>query len=251
MVAHLLSYYIEYAGLTQLHPHLLGIGDGLAFLDSLCFYFYVRALVEQNSTLRLRDSIHLLPFVVHHLIYLPFFLTEASRKHEVYEQGITTVPFLLEVDIFAKLLAMLVYLLIVFRKLRQHDVNTEQYYSNKEGVDLHWVRNVAFGVTLFWLFIIGTIVTDAIWALDMTGRGDTPINVVFVAGIVAFGYFGFRQGTVFTVAPEQSYPTEEGADEASASERYQRSGLKEDDAQKYVSRLQTLMENEKPYLVVN
>mgnify|MGYP006419467397 CR=1 FL=1 len=238
ILAHLLDYYLEHIGLVAVYPHLKGLADGFAFMYGPFLYCYIRCLVEPTRGLRRNDLVHLLPIAGYTLIYLPFFLTDAAHKIERYEQGITSVPYVLEIAIGIKILSMPFYLILIFSRLRQHGVATEQYYANTESVDLQWLRNLALGMGAFWLFMVSTLLADALWGFSMPGRADELIFAALVAAVIALGYFGFRQGSMFggTAAAEEPSP------------RYERSGLREEEAAACIERLQSLMENDKPYL---
>lgn len=251
-VLHLLDYYIAYAGFEQMYPHFLGIGDGLPFLYGPFLYFYVWALVEPDPVLHFSDVRHLIPIFGYYLIYVPFFLTEANLKHQVYDAGITTVPFLLELGIIAKLLSLPVYLIWVVRKFRQHGARTELFYSNTESVDLQWLRNVTWGLGLFWLFMMGTLAADALWGVSLLGGANGVVFGALAVGVICLGYFGVRQGAIFTLGldlePALSEVISPETVKTNDAQSYQRSGLKKEDAQEHLIRLHALMDNEKPYL---
>jgi AraC-like DNA-binding protein len=129
--------------------------------------------------------------------------------------------------------------LLQFRNHRRNILNNLSYYDEK--VNLNWLRNIIIGMTAIWLVVIISLTKV------FNTEDDNIIYITVTLFVIAIGYFGVKQGNIFTsppVIPQKSVgPKQE--------KRYQKSGLKESSADKLEKKLKELMDNEKLYLDEN
>ncbi len=250
-VLQLLLFYIKSSGLYIDFPHFIGVGDSLAFLYGPFLFLYTTTLISEKPEFKKIYLFHLTPFLLNIFIYLPFYLKDGDQKMAAYPDQISTVPYLVEVGIAFKLILLPTYVVLSWVFLKKHERNINNYFSSKKEKDLRWLKNLTIGLASFWVFVvINVFLEEVILKTPIIKIYETPIALVQAFGAVALGYFGFKQGTIFTQfnINEESFSekTEIGNDDTFI--KYQKSGLKEEDANKYLGQLLTFMKTQKPYL---
>lgn len=108
-----------------------------------------------------------------------------------------------------------------------------------ERVNLNWLRNLIIGMSAIWLAVILTFLN-----IEFVKDSDI-IFVTVVIFVISIGYFGVRQGTIFSSVNEIKQDEKTNHE---VTKRYSKSGLKKDKATKLKEQLIKLMTEEKLYL---
>ena len=122
-------------------------------------------------------------------------------------------------------------------------------FSSTDEINLNWLRYLIIGMIVIWsIVIVGHL-------LEWGGRqfGEILDNAIFTAVsgfVLMIGYFGIKQTTIFQANDRNTATTSNSpdSDQNAGQTRYQKSGLKPEQADKLQSRLDTLMHEEKPHL---
>jgi len=245
-VLHLLSFYIKSSGLYIDFPHFIGASDSLAFLYGPFLFIYTTTLISEKPEFKKTYLLHFIPFLLNIFIYLPFYLKDGDQKMVAYPAQISTVPYLVEVGIAFKLILLPTYVVLSWVFLKKHERNINNYFSSKKEKDLRWLKNLTIGLTSFWLFVlINFVLEDLILKRPIMKINETPIALVQAFAVVALGYFGFKQGSIFSQIQNKD---ESVSDKTIEQIKYQRSGLTEEDANRYLDKMLSFMRTEKPYL---
>jgi len=224
-------------------------------------YLYTRQLTNPEAKLRWADWLHAVPFILMTAFYFGFFKDYIEFNDTKYLDNdaflgvrlIYAVVFV--VSIFS-------YVFLTYRMLvsfRKSVSNEFSFQTDKNR--LKWLSyiSILISATFFVYFIIGVIN-----ALNKTQIFDAAYITNIGLTILAFSvsYFGIKQPTLFREV-KVLHPNPEGTqihdaplDAASAAvsanetmeEKYHRSGLKPEEAEKILQKLLEYMENEKPYL---
>lgn len=224
-------------------------------------YLYTRQLTNPEAKLRLADWLHAIPFVLMTAFYFGFFKDYIEFNDTKYLDNdaflgvrlIYAVVFV--VSIFSYV--FLTYrMLISFRKSMSNEFS---FQTDKNR--LKWLSYVSIliSATFFIYFIIGVIN-----ALNKTQIFDAAYITNVGLTILAFSvsYFGIKQPTLFRevkVLSQETYNTDGKAESSpkaesgqtaneTIEEKYLRSGLKQEEAEKILQKLLEYMETEKPYL---
>ncbi len=231
-----LPYYRE---LFTAFPQLILFADLVYFLYPVATYLYMLKLFGKLDEVRkLRYYLHFLPFAIHVVVYMPFFLIE----RQVFIDHIVNLDFhwVFRLVGFMGLLAGIIYWVkcILAQKayLRELDENISF------DLNLNYTRSIILlnGVALFfWLsiFIIGTIG-------EMIGRELIPVAeamtditwFIFSFNIYLFGYFAIQKPELFKI--ENPKPSTHGHHNSLEAEELAPLKLKLDE----------LMKTNKPYL---
>jgi AraC-like DNA-binding protein len=245
-VPHLLSSYIETSGLFVDFPHFIGASDSLAFLYGPFLFFYTTSLISEKPEFKKTYLFHLIPFLLNIFIYLPFYLKDGDQKMAAYPAQISTVPYLVEIGIAFKLVLLPTYVVLSWVFLKKHERNINNYFSSKKQKDLLWLKNLTIGLGSFWLFVLlNFVLEDLVLKRPILKINETLISLVQAFAVVALGYFGFKQGSIFSQIQNKD---ESVSDKSIEQIKYQRSGLTEQDANRYLDKLLSFMRTEKAYL---
>jgi AraC-like DNA-binding protein len=105
--------------------------------------------------------------------------------------------------------------------LRKHEVNVREQFSDVEKIDLRWLRMLTYGLGVIWLLVI-------------VFRSDPLTFSGVVVFVFLIGFFGVRQGEIFSHGLLQPESDED-------KKKYPKSGLTEEAATKLHQALIQLM----------
>ena len=66
-------------------PYLYKLPMPLSFISTAASFFYARMALDERYKLKKTDALHLIPFVLVTLHYLPFYFSSLERKQEVVD----------------------------------------------------------------------------------------------------------------------------------------------------------------------
>ena len=258
----------------QFIPYVFGPYWGL--LTGPLLYFYARDLSQENFRFKPKHLLHLLPF----LLFLIYFLIMPPGRgpHNLPGPGggppgpgpgghppNDIIGGVLPFGIL-HLLSLLVYVGLTVLQLKGHRKRLGDYFSyTQQAITLNW---------LFWSSIILLVCFVAVGGTEfLTNEGRGPnfllLNLGNMTLIFVFGYYGIRQ-TLIYVAPHHdthgtisNAPTSDstslphadraelfdaGDDEQSEKEKYEKSGVKREEMDELLHRINSYVEAEKPYV---
>ncbi len=221
-------------------------------------YLYTRFLTDDQARFTWRCWLHFIPFLVFFVLTFVYRKWDVLRINDFFEKDrflplrlIYSVSFIVSITTYS----ILSFRLIVRYQRRLGDLFS--YTSDK--ITLNWLKivSVSFTVTYLAMFIAG--------AFNIFNRTADPDPLLFAyIGLTlfsfAFSIYGYKQPEIyryFGVAEERNERNLRSGteriggkpqDRADGNGRYRRSGLKEEDAERYLRQLLNLMEKEKPYL---
>ncbi|NIZ12642.1 AraC family transcriptional regulator [Phaeobacter sp. HF9A] len=216
----------------------------------VALYFYVRALTSPTPKLARADLVHLLPFVAGFLCLSPALILPgdiriglvdgaiSDRRQDVIETG-ETIFWIVWVAI------LMVYGTICIRRLILHKRNIRDVFSDLEGKTLRWLD--ALVATIFTIAFI--VIADEIGQLlGYNSLREGIWSLLFdVILPMSFGIFALRAnpplpGWSGSVLKEEAAPKEDPITEPGPStSRYARSGLTQQDIERYAMRLEKRM----------
>lgn len=225
----------------KIYPQLWGLDLPLPLLHGPLLYIYTRALT--GRAMKMQHWLgHLAVPIAFYLYLIPFIFLPVAQKIFVYENnGIGYEKFML-IRSFCIPASGIVYILLSLYILRQHRQAIVQQFSSVDKVNLSWLRNL-----IIWLAII--------WMLVIFGNDDWIFSATVVF-IFFIGFFGIRQGVIFSrpmetsaAAEAQSLAEDAPARSNSSAEavKYVKSGLSAEASQALHARLNILMATEKVY----
>lgn len=230
------AYWTKY---LLVFPHFWLTSASLQFLFGVLLYFYARILTDGSFALRPRMVWHFLPFVLHTVSLLNFYVLPRAAKLAVLEKyiGVENPPiawpyFLIAL---AQTLHMLTYTALTWRVLRAHGAKFHHGAISLESVTWQWLRQLTFGFGGFVLLLLLYIV--ALRLGFPYSRGLDALVLLCLAGLIyALGFITMRRPEIFS-----------GMREVKAAPKYEKSALTSARAESCLGKLQHMMATEKPY----
>jgi AraC-like DNA-binding protein len=219
----LLLFFLYFTGDIYHAPFLLGLERPLPMLHAVMLFFYVSVLTGQGPSDTRRLLFHLAPTGLIYLWLIQFYLLPAEQKITVYQhhgEGYELFNLILRLTLWLSGVTYVIWSLIL---LRRHRDAVQDQFSNLAAVNLRWLQVLTYGV-------------GAIWLLFIVFQNDMVVFSGVVLFIFVIGFFGVRQGEIFT------HRSHEAAEVESANvrhvvvteprqeqrEKYQKSGLSEE-----------------------
>lgn len=235
---HLLIYYLYGGGILQ-NTVVINLNAVLPFLQGPYLYFYVLSLVKREVPFRPTQFLHLVPALIFTL-YILFILPGSQSPHNIS----ISILDISRVFTFIIFISVPVYIILSIVQIRKHKRGLEQVVSTTSGLDLNWLRQILYGMSLLWLMVIAYAILPLAFGSQNLHSNSHSIFLPLTIFIYAIGYLGMRQRNIFT-----GLPNEEGSFEAEQkTEKYSRSGLREEEAKEIASRLTEWMEESKAFL---
>lgn len=213
---------------------------------------YIKYQTQEKVSFRYRYILHFIPALVVFILAIVFRGRPVMRLDDFWTtDGFLSFRLLYGLSFF---ISITTYSVLAFVQINRHQRNIQNLASYTSGkITLGWllVISISFYVTYVAVFILGVYV---IFARDPGYDPTLPSYIGLTFFAFAFSFYGFKQPGIFneilreqrvqkTVKPQETVPEPEP--------KYERSGLKEKDARKYLDELLKHMEEAKPYLDVD
>ncbi|MEO6285280.1 MAG: helix-turn-helix domain-containing protein [Dyadobacter sp.] len=247
---HISLYYVNWITKPVWHTHLLGLDMPIPSLQNVSLYLYVGALTGQIDFRKRAWLLHLLPTATTYAYMIPFFLRSGLEKTYVYAHNGIGYETFAAVSNGWYLCSGVLYLIASGWFLRKYRSRVVVPSFGQPPIHPNWIQGLLIGMGFIWMVV--QVLTD-----------DQFVFGAVVAFVLWLGYFGIRQGNIFTewprvelvlqplsVAPPTLVllPTMP-ADEPDTHDRqkYARSGLTDEAATSLLNQLTDLMALEGAY----
>jgi len=243
MSIHLSLFAIDYSRVSYQYPHLLGLILPLPILHGFFLYFYTL----QTTTNRFPGIkvilLHLIPFFLLASLAIPFYLLPGEEKVQVYLNQGRGYEWYGAIQIALFLTVGLTYSIVSILQIKKHRKQMLNVFSGTEKKTLIWLEWMSYGLGGIWLL--------SLFFDDQVIFSGVVLFVLFI------GVFGVSQTPVFFTTQHENKAEGVGKriegvlkdtpSDSQASEKYQKSGLTEDDASRLSDSLETFMSVNKPY----
>lgn len=213
------------------YPQLAHTTDWLIFALGPCVWLYVRRLTSSPSPRGGRVALHFMPAALAILLVLPFHLIPTTEEQsaivvtEIENTSRNEDPVLV-----VAVLHILTYWLAALFTLYQFGGRLREQYSSIEKRSFRWISWVLAVTFVMWLFWLSGLALRTEW----TGWLDL---VAVPVGLYVLALAGLSQPKVFLEPAVEEAPR-----------RYARSGLDPPRLAELRTRLDELMQLEKPWL---
>lgn len=229
-------------------------------------YLYTRYQCDPNYQWRHKQSLHFLPALLFALLWIsqqP--LSPESWLyfdcHHIDCSEIQRHRFWHKVGAWGSIVS---YTLLALRWLHPHETNIKAHFSTLEGLDLRWLQGAAWCLLTLTLIAIGADLSREM-GMSHTIRGGHLQALGPFISIFLFAKYGIHQKKIYdhqeTPAPviqasdvtasqteHDHTATEQAASAIPKTKKYQTSSLTESCAAQLWQQLQTIMQQEQPYL---
>lgn len=211
----------------------MGVEQPLPLIHGPFLLLYVYSLIRPSPAFRKIEWLHFLPVTAFYIFIFPdAFLLSASELLEFAFETVENHPPLYFI-IFGGLINVsgVVYVIWSLIVLYKHKKNIEDNFSYTEKINLNWLKKLVIGMALIWATVLLFDSADYIY-VAVTG-------FVFI-----IGFFGSRQGAIFT----DNISSDRSPEKKTEKNKYKKSALTEKQSKEYLNSLNLLMDEEKPYL---
>jgi len=219
-----------------------GLGGGLILLTYGPFlYLYSKYIIHSFKRFQYIDLLHYIPFILVTLIFI--FYVDKSELFVKNGSGTLKDANLTYRLIFSStfLFTTIFYAIKNFRQHIKHKKNIANLYANhSERITLVWLKTIAisFTVTFSLLIVVGMI--NIYHPLGLRSLG----YVLFTgnaAMVYIISFFGYRQVSFIKAEPIENNEEKEKIETDKAPVRYEKSGLKNTEADIYLEKMLTFM----------
>jgi AraC-like DNA-binding protein len=228
--------HILFAGavMNHLSAEVYTLGDPTFFLIAPLLWFYTKELIGERVTLSKNLVLHFLPFLV--IIFLS--LTLKSIDPDIlFMRFLNQHQRLINVFFWMSVVAQFSsYQFLIRKKWIAYQEFIKQEVSNKEGVDISWVRFfliVFLLINIFFLFSLFTAIH-----LDYAAWQPRTTALIFSLSVFALSYKGILQKELFQKV--------EARPEKKIEPLHNASPIKPDE--ELISKLLNYVAEKKPYL---
>ncbi|MGD0342694.1 MAG: AraC family transcriptional regulator [Bacteroidales bacterium] len=213
----------------------------VAFTYGPLLFLYVKYMTNPEKKFNWSELVHFIPFLVFFVVSVVF-RTEPLLKD--LRSFFTPDRFISLRIVYSStfFLSVTVYSILSFIEIRKHQAKLKNLISYTSGViTLNWLKiiSISFYVAFLTLFILG--------GLNMIGD-FIPFDPYFVIfGFITifsfiYSFYVIKQPVIFGEEGKLKY------EEKKDTEKYSKSGLKDDQAQAYLEKLVRFVEENRPYL---
>jgi AraC-like DNA-binding protein len=213
-------------------------------------YLYVKFLTIESHTFKWQYWMHFIPFIAVFTTAIVFHGRPVMRLDNFFANDLfLSFRLIYGLSFF---ISITTYSIIAFVLISRHQKNIRNIYSSTSTrINLSWLKvvSISFYVTYVLVFIVGVYV---IFKQELPY--DPTIVSYFGLTLFAFAFsvYGIKQPEIFYgYYMEMKSSGILKKEPANGQSKYTRSGLKSQDADKYLNRLLKHMDEKKPYLDVD
>jgi len=242
--ATLIIMWLSDLGLYLTFPKIMFTFEGIQFILFPLYFLYSKYLTNKRENFYKKDWIHFLPFILYKLFLIPFYLMSYQEILH-FQNYITIADYPIQYVIFNWVLIFqgFIYMIFTIQKVKKRDQFINEHFSSNHKIKLDWLKNASYlGVATNLVFTVENILLFASTSISESfGMSSIAAGIY----IYAIGYLGLSRSGVFTefILIENK----ELAKENFTNEKYEKSGLSKENADKYYQKLIQLMEEEKVY----
>jgi len=193
--------YLEILNRTSGYPYPQFISTSTPFilLNGPLIWLYVGSHTKQNFKLKWNHLFHLIPFIgVVTLFFFTIYSLPIAERIAMDSQS--TFKQLISYPIIITLIALstLFYYSWSLLMIRNFNKNIKSFFSKVDKIDLKWLKIIIVAALVSHASISGIYIIDLL-------IGWIPFNFMQIIGfmiasayIIALGFFGFKQGNLFT-----------------------------------------------------
>mgnify|MGYP002681037396 FL=1 len=214
----------------------------ITFTYGPLLYLYISFMTTPGRKFNPVELIHFVPFVVFFTVSVVFRSEPLVRDLRGFFEPDKLMPLRMVYSV-SFFLSITTYSILSFIKIKKHQSNLMDLTSfTSQRITLNWLKVLAisFYVVYVIVFILG--------GLKILGN-YIPFDPYFVVFAfitlfsMVYSFYGIKQPVIFG---EVLHNEKNG--EKREAEKYSRSGLKDEQAEEYLTILLDYMESEKPYL---
>jgi AraC-like DNA-binding protein len=233
------DFALRISGIEFRHQLIHLIDDGFFFLYGPLLYFYVRRVVYIDLRWRVKDLLHLIPYMIYciFLVYTQVVLDQVEQQEFTQKIVTASLPawfYLVGISIYIYIIA---YLWLAYRTVNTYRSIIKNRFSSLEKINLNWLR---FIIHSFAAITIIAMIHNVIPVLG---------NIFFLYStlifLLIFTFFFINRVLVKALNQPEIFA---GIELQETREKYTGSRFKADEIEQYYTQLLPILEEEKLYL---
>ena len=234
-------------------PHVLLAFLGFPFLIGPLHFLYAKFLINLPAKMKKKDWLHFIPFIIVELYFLSYlFKTEQQRQAMFDNQQTTAVSSLLVIHNWLIIVQGMVYLIYTIILINKYSKDIKNIFSTIEKIKLNWLKIISYMVIFVLSFFM---IENFLMLFDIQLSYHFNLtSFLYAILIYILGYIGFSKSEIFA-APElavsmsqlSNYDQNSLELKPNSVPKYEKSGLGQQKAKKYLDTLLKLMEKEEPF----
>jgi AraC-like DNA-binding protein len=218
------------------YPHLLFITSSFPFLFGALLFLYVKRISNGIKAFKKIELFHFLPFIIHIIFLLPYYLQSSEYKISVLMNSIYTGDPVLPARYFiirsAQDILMLIYAWMSLRTLKIHNQKVNEKKTGRQT----WLRNLVIGFAVFIFLDVLNLIELIIFKYRFVTEIESILMISSTLLIYTLGYFAMKKPQLIS-----------GELGTNAGIKYEKSRLGDEIAERYLNRLIESMETNKIY----
>jgi len=215
-------------------PHIFCIARSAIFLFGPALYFYTKSITDRNFKFQRNHLLHLIPFLAYcgFLIFKFHIQSFEIKQQIILQRYIYTYSEALIIFGFLNL-QTLAYLIAALIVLKNYRTEIKKVFSTVDRINLSWLNFILFGFFLIWCIDLADFIIIMTSGRSLSILSISALILVFIFANVIV-YKGLKQPEIFSGMEDKP--------------KYENSPLTEADIEKYLKKMTTYMQSEKPYL---
>lgn len=195
-------------GAIQSVPYLYKLPMPLSFISTAASFFYARMALDERYKLKKTDALHLIPFVLVTLHYLPFYFSSLEHKQEVVDLIVENSQYVVSLDygwLFSEAQIYLgrtvqaaMYLVLSWICVYKFSKRTDHNLLSTNAQNTYkWVR---FFVLAQTLYLLGMLAAYTVLSFEFSGERLDYITEQTVFSVTAL--FVFSMASYLLISPK-------------------------------------------------
>jgi AraC-like DNA-binding protein len=225
---------------------LTGLLLSLLFIYVPMIFLYV--LKVTGGSLKWRKIFHhFIPLLLSSLYFVPVYLSSPAERDGILLAVHRGEPWYIQIVNIIKPFYGVAYIVFILLLIKNHNAKLKDSFSNLDKINLLWLRNLSFALIIISIIVIIQNVSE------LLNEEESVLQYFLFVSIAAFiyfiGYFGLKQPEIFSQVDEPKNHRNDLPEKIKESlPRYEKSGLNNEAAEEYLTKLLKLMDERKPYL---
>jgi AraC-like DNA-binding protein len=234
-------------------PHLIGTAGPNSLLYGPLLFFFIKNHISGKHIFKAKYVLHFMPFLVDHIYNLFIFYPHTgAEKIAILDRIVAGKPdFELSFSLLAYSISPLLYSIWSVSVLRTHRRNIHRMYSfTSYQLKLEWLWILTWSMLV--VSSISLVLNSVIVFWDIADWVQLRLMILGIGAVWVFflGYYSVRKTPFYRSYHIEGMDTLE-VEHVAKGAKYENTKLKEEEVQAISQKLNSHLENQKPYLNKN
>jgi len=219
-------------------PILIGVMQTLPYLYGPSIYLYVHFITHGIKKFNYKYLFHFTPFVLVQIYALFFFYFEPTSYQTNLVYLVNELPWHVLLVSYITPFYGIFYIILAIYEAYEFNKKLKNNFSNIEKHNLSWIKFLLIGAVLLWITAVFMSILQIVYGKEI--HPELTSYLAISVFIYAIAYKGLMQ-------PEATIKKIEDTSNDEKLNSYKKSGLKDEDTQKHLTKLLKIMDEQKPF----